>query len=293
MGDSLFIGGNTCYSLGNIYVTTKRGNVYAVNAANGDVIWKKNFDTIIRGAPVAREDKLLFVTSDNRAVSVRVSNGSIIWQHNGLLEASKILSSPAPLLVGNNVIVTYSSGEVFMLDFNTGSEVWSAEMAKSTYGAVSAFMNDISYSPVLHNNVVYVVSSDGTLNALDEHGKVIWTFEGEQINNSPWPVGDMLFDTTRDGGLIAVSAHEGKLVWRNRLATQKEIDSDKLQFTGVIMAAGKLFVADDNGRLYSYSSKDGSMLKKYTIPDGAILAPVIADGKMFFITRDSELVELK
>jgi outer membrane protein assembly factor BamB len=290
---SRFIGGNICYSLGNIYVTTKRGNVYAVNGKNGEIIWNKNFGSIIRSTPLVRDDKLLFITSDNRTVTVATKDGSVLWQHAGLVESSKVMASPTPLLIGNKVIITYSSGEVFALDFNSGAQLWSAELNRSSYGAISAFMNDISRSPVAHRNIIYVVSSDGTLNALSSTGENIWSFEGETINNAVWPVGDFLFTTTRFGEIIAISAREGKLVWKNKMADPKDIIDDELQFTGLIMANEKLFAGDDNGTLYSYSPKTGEILKKHSIPSGVILNPVIAGGKMFLITKESTLVEVK
>ena len=292
-GKNEFIGGNICYSLGNIFVTTKRGNIFNISTKDGKTIWTKNYGAIIRSTPVVRDEKLIFVTSDNRTIAVNSKDGSILWTHQGLLETSKVMSSPAPLLIGNKVIVTYSSGEIFALDFNSGTEVWTTESHQSSFGALSAFMSDISYNPVFHKGLIYVVSSDGTLNAIDEEGKTLWSFEGEVINSSVWPVDDFLFTKTRFGDLIAISAREGKLIWKNKMAGSKEINEDDLSFTGVIMANGKLFAADNDGSLYAYSSKNGETLNKYSIPSNVILTPVVAGSRMFLLTKDSTLIEIK
>ncbi len=288
-----FIGGNICYSLGNIYVTTKRGNLFAVSAKDGKILWSKNYNTIIRSAPLVREDKILFISSDNRATVASTKDGALIWQHQGFVGTSKVMSSPAPLLIGNKVILTYSSGEVFAMDFNSGTELWNTELSKSSYGSFTSFMNDISYNAVFHRGVIYIVSSDGTLNAIDESGHSVWNFEGEAINSSVWPVADMIFATTRFGDIIAVSAQSGKLVWKNKMAESEAIDEDELQFTGVIMANSKLYAADNNGTLYSYSPQSGDIIAKNKIPSDVALTPVIADGKMFLITKISKLIEVK
>lgn len=288
--ESEFIGGNICYSLGNIFVATKRGYVFVFNAKDGAPLWSKNLGVTIRSTPVVREDKLVFITSDNRTIAINTKDGSPLWQHQGLPGSSKVMSSPAPLLIGNKLIVTYSSGEIFALDFNSGIEIWNGETSKSSYGMASSFMNDISYNPVYHKGVIYIISSDGTLNALDENGKSLWTFEGEVINKSIWPVEDFLFTTTRFGDIIAISARSGKLIWKNKMAPAEQIDEDDLQFTGLVMAGGRLYAADNNGTLYSYSSKNGDTMAKESIPENVELTPVVADGKVFLITKKSKLI---
>ncbi len=293
-GGDKFIGGNLCFSQETLYVSTKRGYLFAIAASDGKILWSKDFGSPIRSIPIARENTVAFVTADNRTIAVNGTDGSKLWQHQGLASTSRVSSSPAPLLIGDKLIVPYSSGEIYALNFTNGFEIWNSTLSTSEYGKLSSsFLSDISQSPIYHNNRIYIVSSDGTLNALDVDGNIIWAFEGKAIDQTPWAVGDFLFTTTRYGELLAISASEGKLVWKNQLADEEKRDEDNLHFTAPIVAAGNIYIADNDGTLYTYSVKDGATLDKISIPENVYLSPVIVGGNMYFLTRDAKLVVLK
>jgi outer membrane protein assembly factor BamB len=288
-----FLGGNICYSLGNIYVATKRGYVFSVNAENGKINWAKNYNSQIRSSPVAREDKLAFVTQNNKTVVISTKDGSVIWEHQGLIERAKVMASPSPLIYGDDILVTYSSGEIYSFNFDSGKENWNTTISTSAFGKLSSYMKDISQNPIFHNGAIYLIASDGTLNALDKTGNIIWTFEGEAINKTPWAVEDFLFTITRFGEILAISAKTGKLIWKNKMAESDIIEDEEINFTGLIMANGKLYSADNKGTLYAYSAKDGETIETISIPDDIYLNPIIASGRIIFITEKSKLVELK
>lgn len=288
-----FLGGNICYSLGNIFVATKRGYIISVNAENGKINWSKNYNSQIRSSPVAREDKLAFVTKDNKTIVISTKDGSVLWEHQGLIERAKVMASPSPLLYGDNILVTYSSGEIYSFNFNTGKENWNTTSSTSAFGKLSSYMKDISQNPLFHNGAIYILASDGTINALDKSGNLIWTFEGEAINKTPWAVEDFLFTTTRFGEILAVSAKTGKLIWKNKMADTETLEDEEISFTGLIMANGKLYSADNKGSLFAYSAKDGEIIETISVPDDIYLNPVIASGRIFFVTEKSKLVELK
>ena len=179
------------------------------------------------------------------------------------------------------------------INFATGAEVWSATAATSAYGRISSYSSDISQTPVSHNNSLYVVSSDGTLNAIDANGNSKWAFEGEAINRAPWPVKDFLFTTTKDGELLAISASSGKLVWKKRIATDEDISEDNKQFTGIVMINGLLYTADNLGTLHAYSPVDGKQEKEIDIPDAVYLMPIVADNKILLLTKEAELIAVE
>lgn len=288
-----FLGGNICYSLGNIYVATKRGYIFSVNSENGKINWAKNYNSQIRSSPVAQEDKLAFVTQDNKTIVINTKDGSVIWEHQGLVERAKVMASPSPLIYGENILVTYSSGEIYSFNFETGKENWNTTGSTSAFGKLSSYMKDISQNALFHNGAIYIVASDGTINALDLSGNLIWTFEGEAINKTPWAVEDFLFTTTSFGEILAVSATTGMLIWKNKMADADTLDDDEISFTGLIMANGKLYSANNKGTLYAYSAKDGETIETTSIPDDIYLNPIIASGRMIFINEKSKLVELK
>jgi parallel beta-helix repeat protein len=128
-----------------IYITTLNnfgyGHLYALNAANGEEIW--SIEIVSSASPVAVQGDRLYVSSGfddalgRRTYCIDASNGNIIWQKSGVGSA---YCSPAvadgKVIVGNHETgLLY--GELwfigtFILDANTGAEVWHYDQGGSS-----------------------------------------------------------------------------------------------------------------------------------------------------------------
>lgn len=287
-----FLGGNICYSSNIIFATTKRGNIYAISADSGKVVWTRTIGIPIRSAPVASSGKIIFTTSANKTYALYSKTGKTAWIHEGLDEKSKLSSSPAALIYKGKVILTYSSGEVFQLSLETGKEIWSALTSPSVIRVLNPSINDIGFSPIHHKGRVFVVTSDGRLVALDyATGNTLFEVEGYSISKPIWAVANSIFAVTKFGKLVSISLTSGKVVWKQDLADPEDVHDDKIIFTGPIMAEGLLYIANNKGELNAYSPENGKLLQTKDIADDVLLNPVVANGNMFLITAgDPKLI---
>ena len=55
----------------------------------------------------------------------------------------------------------------------------------------------------------------------------------------------------------------------------------------------KLILVSSNGYAQALSPYDGKLVGRVEIPDGATIAPVVADGTMYIYTASAELVALR
>lgn len=282
-----FLGGNICYTSDIVFVTTKRGNVYALDGKDGKVIWTRKIGIPVRSAPAASGNTLIVTSTANKTYALNAKTGDTIWVHEGLAEKSKLASSPAPLIHKGKVILTYSSGEVYQLNIETGKEVWNAITSPTVIKVLNPSINDIGFSPIYHKGRILVVTSDGRLIGLDyATGNTLFEFEGYSIYKPVWVVSDSIFAVTKYGRLIAISITSGQLVWESQMDDPEEIHDDKIKYTGPVMAEGLIYIATNEGELRAYSPKDGSLVTEYDIPSGVLLSPIVVNGKMFMITSD-------
>jgi len=289
-----FLGGNICYSRGRVFVSTKRGEVYAVDASSGKLVWKKSLNSPVRSSPVAKNNILVVTTSDSKTYALNTKTGKRLWMHEGAEEKAKFVTAPTPLIIGDKVIVSYPSGEVFALNLDDGGEIWMAITSPDRITQLLPTNNDISYSPIYHNGLIYVVSSNGNIFALQEEtGEEIWQLSDMAIVHSPWPTGDYLFAISRFGQLFAVSSQDGEVIWKTHLADPKDIDDDNLVFTPPVIANNNIYVADNEGKLRSYSPRDGKLKKETKIPSNVYQQPAVADGRIFFVSNKSDLIEIE
>jgi outer membrane protein assembly factor BamB len=286
-----FNGGNIAYSNGKVFVTTKRGNVFAFDAGNGELRWQRNFTVPVRTSPAIGDNKVIVGTFDDEIFALDEADGDILWKHSGLKEKSKYSTSPTPLIMGNKVIVGYSSGEVFALSMANGSPLWSTILGSGfTMSAFQSNINDIKYSPIYGEGKVFIVSGDGSLNAIDtDTGQKIWTYPSK-IANAPWYSNGFVFAVTYDQKIIAVNAKNGAAVLSKTIITEAD---DELNISGPVIAEGKILVNDNKGNLYQISALDGSVENTVSIPKNIELPPVVAGGKVYFLSQKSNLIILQ
>jgi alcohol dehydrogenase (cytochrome c) len=123
---------------GIMFVTTPLNNVLAVDARNGDVLWRYRrqmpFDIQImhptnRGVALYG-DKVYMATTDVNLVALDAVTGEVVWEKPVEDYRSGYYITMAPLAVRGNVLVGVSGGErgirgfVAALDAETGEEVW-------------------------------------------------------------------------------------------------------------------------------------------------------------------------
>ncbi|MBI3244375.1 MAG: PQQ-binding-like beta-propeller repeat protein [Chloroflexi bacterium] len=153
-----------------IYVGGSDGNLHAVNAATGDLIWKTDVgNNISKASPIVSDLGLIFVVEDNATPDRLIaldSTGTIIWSQ--LIGLSNGTSSPAidakSAGITDDVVLVGGGGGLYAFDVEDGAPVFT-----SNYGVIAPASPLTNGSPVVFNAVdpdldgYYVVSGDGVL----------------------------------------------------------------------------------------------------------------------------------
>src|SRR4029077_16670803 len=120
-------------------------------------------------------------------------DGRRLWSHSGIAQSAGLLGTTTPAVEGDQVVVAYSSGEIYGLRIDTGRTLWSENLAGQMRGGAVATLADIRGRPVIDRDHVIATSHSGTMAALDSrHGARIWdgNFGG---SHSPWVAGEYIF----------------------------------------------------------------------------------------------------
>jgi len=131
------------YADGLVYCASLDGLVYAVDADSGRVRWKYDTGFGISAAPLIAESKIFIVNRQGRAFSFNANSGEMVWQTD---LGSPCLASSA---YGNGKIFVGTEDMYFhALWAGDGSEVWKSE---KVYG--TSFLDG---HPVVHKGRVVV-----------------------------------------------------------------------------------------------------------------------------------------
>lgn len=128
-----------------VYAATYHGNVVAVDAMDGSLVWQHPVSSL---KTIAISDKAVFVTNEKgHVIAFDKETGEELWTQN----AFEARFTTGPAVLGNYVIVGDYAGYVHWLNTQNGHQAAQAQMGSHT----------ISANPVIFENRVYLEDTDG------------------------------------------------------------------------------------------------------------------------------------
>lgn len=289
------LGGGLAFGDGRLYVTTGYALVFALDPETGKEIWHQQISGPIRSAPAFSDGRIYAVTIDNELYALDAATGKTIWTHSGISEVAGLLGGSAPAVSGTTVVVPYSSGEIYALQSSNGRVLWSDNLGPVRRGDIASQITDIRGLPVVDKERVYVISHGGRMVAIDfKTGRRVWDklFGGVE---TPWVAGDYLFVLTNDGQLICLNRKDGRIRWVTALIryNNPEKKEDLITWNGPILAGDRLLLAGSRGEVLAISPYTGELLGKISAGGPISVAPFVADGTVYVLTDEGELIALR
>ena len=294
-GEEDGFGGGLAYAAGSLFVATGFGHVLALDPSNGAERWRQDIGIPMRAAPVIAGGRIFVVTYDNQLWALSATDGAVQWSNAGIAETAGLLGAATPAVDNDIVIAPYSSGELLALRVENGRTMWSDSLGAQRPGAGSlAALNDINGSPVIDRGVVYAISHGGRLVAIDVRtGSRVWEKDISGLN-TPWIAGEYLFVVTVDGDVVCLSRRNGRVKWVHSLP--RFVDgshAEPIFWNGPLLLSDRLIVLGSNGDALAISPYSGRLLGRLEMPHGVRVAPVAANGTLYVLTDDGDLVALR
>ena len=288
-------GGGTAVDAGKLFVTTGFGDVFALDLATGKQVWKTSLGVPVVNAPVAHDGRVFVSSEDNHFVALAEDDGRRLWDHQAISESAGILESTSAAVAGDFVIAPYSSGELYALNVQNGRPAWNDMLNAS--GAVTALseLDDIAGRPVVDRSMVFAISHGGIMVAINlDTGERVWSRDIGGIQ-TPWAAGDFVYVLTTEAQLLCLQRKDGRVKWIHQLQRYEEPDSKSglIVWAGPVLVSNRLVLVSSAGTAVSISPYTGELLGRTDIPDGAYIAPVVANDTLYLYTNDAELVALR
>ncbi|WP_295315500.1 PQQ-like beta-propeller repeat protein [Roseobacter sp.] len=286
-------GGGLAWKDGKLFVSLGYGALVAVDAANGDVLWRQRLEGTGSGTPTAIGGLVYVTAGDDQGWAISDDDGRIVWQLQASPDVNNVLGAPAPAVSDDLAIFGFGSGEIQAVFRRGGLRRWDASVLGERAGRSASNVGDVTAAPVISGNRVYVGNQSGRLVALNlGSGERIWTAR-EGAVGSVVPAGDSVFALSDLGELLRIDASTGARIWGAQLATfVKDRPRRKAEIVahhGPLLAGGRIYVASNDGFLRSFDPASGALTGTVEIPDGATSAPVVAGGVLYVVSTDGQL----
>lgn len=275
---------------GVIYATSGYGELSALDAATGDVLWVQDLGAPGGAAPTVAGDLVYVVGADNTAWAVEREAGRIAWTSAGV-PATQSVAGGAGIAVDRGVaVVPFRGGELRGVFARGGLTRWSNVVSGGVSGRAIATVADFTGDPVISGGRVYAGNLTGRLAAVDVDS-------GEQIWSAPitprgpvWVAGGALFVLTDQGALTRVDAGSGAVVWRTALpAVEEGRRGGLVAHYGPVLASGQLLVVSSDGMVRGFDPGTGALVRAAALGGAAVSGPAVAGGALYVVTSDGML----
>ncbi len=286
-------GGGVAYAAGRVFVTTGFGELLALNAEDGAILWRVQNTVAFSNAPTVHSGRIYVASQDSRLQAFNAADGTRLWEYLAITEPATIIGATSAAVNDQIVVAGFNSGEVIGLSPINGQEAWSESLtSRATQVTPLSQLNAIVGRPVIDRDRVYVTSHGGRTAAIDlRSGERIWTADIGSIE-TPWPMGDYLLVMSLDGELVNLSREQGRVRWIAKLpAFEDEEDREgRIRWAGPLLASEKIILASSDGRLVSVNPTNGDIIDFIEIDEAVSVTPVLADGTLYVLTDEGALI---
>ena len=288
-------GGGASYDDGKVYMTDGAGDVIALNAADGSVLWKVKPSGPLRGSPTIAFGSVFVMTQDNQIFALDAADGSIQWQESGSSTQAGVFGVAAPAAGQGTVIAGYSSGELIAHRYENGRTLWADALARTSISTSVGSLTDIDADPIIDNGRVYALGQGGRMAAYElVTGQRIWELNLAGIS-TPAIAGEWIFALTDDARLLAIARTTGKIRWLTQLPRWRNEEDKKgpIFWSGPVLAGGNLWAVNSEGHVYRISTGEGSASLFTDLDQPISLAPVVANNTLYILDDSGRITAFR
>jgi outer membrane protein assembly factor BamB len=311
------------YVDGTLYGIDNNGHVFAINADNGKVLWKRRVAQLNASAPTYSHHRLFVVNLvPGQILDLNPKTGKTEWRKQlpGRSESS-------PVVAGNRVFFGDEDGTLYAVDRRNGHTIWTTQLCGS-----------IKAAPAYQHGILYLGDYGGCMSAVNSHtGKVKWQSSSQglglgvtgQFYSTPAVAFGRVYSGNLDHRIYSFEAKDGTLAWShstggyvysgpvvadtpttgptvyigsydgNAYAINAKTGETRWtrpmggQVLGSLSAVGNIVYAGTyvGTTTYGFAMKDGHTV--FRLSTGGANSPVISDGRRIYLTGYSSITALQ
>jgi outer membrane protein assembly factor BamB len=264
---------------GIVYIGSDDGNLYALNATTGTLIWNYTVGPPGQSSPAVANGIVYIAAGYYYFYALNATTGTLIWK---IPLGAGMFYSPA---VAGGIVYVSSTADstppfpamVYALNASSGARVWSY---------IIPYRDVVESSPAVAGGIVYVGVWGGTVYALNATtGAQVWsqTIGLPVFYSSPAVVDGLLYEGGGDY-VYALNATTGALVWM--YLTGGWVESSPA------VAKGTVYVGSLDHDVYALKASTGAQVWNYTTGGTVGSSPAVANGTVYVGSWDDNIYAL-
>jgi outer membrane protein assembly factor BamB len=262
---------------GFLYLTSNLGQVMAVDAATGNILWSLHLGVWVSAPPAAHAGVVYVGATDHVLYALDAGSGALLWYYTsqGEILAKPVVDEGMVFFTADNDSVYDLLHRLYALDARSGALLWIYDTESWTPA-----------SPAVGDDAVYSGGYRREVYALDKYsGRELWSFKASNIVfSSPRVVEGKVLFTCIDGWVHALDAANGAPLWSRKLPgfvwlSLPDVSgnlyacSHRNTLTALALDTGEELWAFDDGYLLSCSG----------LPDADAVCAFNSEGKAYVL----------
>jgi outer membrane protein assembly factor BamB len=226
------------YDTGWLLASTTAGDLAALRASDGSLLWRRQLGAPLSGPPGPALDRLYLPLEDNRLLSVMLNSGETVWERTLSARVTTLLALDDQLVVGT------AGKQIISIDLRRGRDRWTWSIG-----------GDISGQPTADEDHIYLAARDNVLRAVDRgNGNLRWKANlPSRPAGGPLTVLGAVFMPMVSSQIAAFDPKTGKPVVT--VSAAGEIGVQPFFRTGVRFTAPVLITVSREGQLQGFGRR--------------------------------------
>jgi len=235
-----------------IYFGSKQDTVSAIKRSDNTILWQRIMSSEVMSISKVVNNMIYVRTNDSNISAIDVNTGKFLWINSQLSANLSIRGSSEPIISDNKVYSGFEDGRIAAYNALNGDIIWQSQLSGIKAETLIDRLNDIDGSMIVDKGVLYAISYQGSIAALDSFsGQILWSRKASSIDGLSASY-DNIFYTDDDGILWCLEKYSGRPVWKQ--------DSFKKRLIGTpIILNDFILVSDIENYIHIINADDGSI----------------------------------
>ncbi|MGJ8681172.1 outer membrane protein assembly factor BamB [Paraglaciecola sp.] len=285
------IAGGVTVAYETVFFGTENGEVIALDANTGEQKWITTVKGEVLASPAVDSGVVVVNTGSGFVYALNSADGEELWSHESDVPPLSLRGVSAPSAANGGAIIGTATGKLVVNVIANGQSAWEQVISAATGVTELERIVDIDSQPLVANGIIYVISYDGTLAAVEmRSGRIIWKREYKSYRSLSLS-GSSLFVVDNNSYVYALDIRNGVELW-SQGALKKRL------LTAVTPVGDYVVAGDQYGYLHWFDKTDGSLVARLEVgaddEDESIYSAPVAQGNMLYTqTRDGKLVAIE
>ncbi|UNP89930.1 outer membrane protein assembly factor BamB [Aeromonas encheleia] len=272
---------------GKLFLGSENGVVYALNEADGAVLWQTTVPGEVVASPAVEDGRVVVLTTSGRLIALDTDEGKQQWTLSEEQPPLTLRSASAPVITNGAVLYGRADGKVGIALLSNGQPVRQSKVADPRGATELDRMVDVDATPLIAGDELYAIAYNGQLMARKlMTGDEVWKRKYSGYRDLA-VTGNAIVLTDSRSHLFAVDRRNGLELWSNTQLENRSV-------TAPVIFGDYVVVGDVEGYLYWLDRTDGTIKAMQQLDSSGLYAAPLVDGDTLYVqSRGGKLYALQ